>query len=46
MKKYYLGYKEITEEEAKEVEKKNNEYANSSDLADWAKIQFITVINK
>lgn len=46
MKKYYLGYKEITEEEAKEVEKKNNEYTNSKDLAEWAKIRFITAINK
>lgn len=46
MKKYYLGHKEITKEEAKEVEKKNNEYTNSKDFADWAKIQFITVITK
>ena len=33
--------KEITEAEAKEIEKKNNEYFASENMEDWLKIQFI-----
>jgi hypothetical protein len=44
VKRYFVNSKEITEEEAKEIERKNNEYLNSGDMNDMLKIQFIVVI--
>lgn len=44
MKRYYVDGKEITQEQAKIIEQKNNEYMASADLNDWLKIKFITVI--
>lgn len=38
--------KEISEQEAKAIEVKNQEYMNSNDFSLWAKCEFITVINK
>ena len=46
MKKYYVGKTEITEAEAIEIERKNQEYMNSADMNDWLKCQFVVVINK
>lgn len=46
MKQYFLDGKRISEKEAKTIEAKNKEYMNSNDLTQWAKYQFITVINK
>lgn len=34
MEKYYVDGKKITEKEAKEIERKNNEYINSGNFAD------------
>lgn len=45
MKKYFLDGKEITEQEAKEIEARNNELLKSTDIADWAECKFIIVID-
>ena len=45
MKRYFVGYQEISEAEAKEIEKKNYEYLNSGDWNEMLKIRFIVVIN-
>lgn len=45
MKKYFVNGKEISEQEAIEIEIKNSEYMASGDLSLWAKCQFIVVIN-
>ena len=44
MKRYFVNGKEITKEEAKAIEQKNNEYFNSGDMMDMLKIQFIVEI--
>ncbi|WP_303224065.1 hypothetical protein [Butyricimonas faecihominis] len=44
MKKYFVNGKEISEQEAIEIEIKNNEYMASGDFSLWAKCQFIVVI--
>ena len=44
MKRYFVEGKEITEEEAKEIKKKNDEYFNSGDMKELLNIKFITVI--
>ena len=44
MKKYYVSCKEITEAEAREIERKNNEYLASGNMEDMLKIKFIVVI--
>lgn len=44
MKKYYVSGKEITEAEAIEIERKNNEYLASGNMEDMLKIKFIVVI--
>ena len=46
MKRYFVNGKEISEQEPKAIEAKNQEYMNSNDLSLWAKCEFITVINK
>ncbi len=46
MKKYYVNGKQITEQEAKSIEAKNQEYMNSNDWSLIAKCQFIMVVNK
>lgn len=46
MKRYFVNGKEISEQEAKAIEAKNQEYMNSNDFSLWAKCEFITVINK
>ena len=45
MKRYFVGYQEITEEEAKEIEIKNHEYLESGDLNLMLKIRFIVIID-
>ena len=45
MKKYFLDGKEITEQEAKEIEARNNELLKSTDIAVLAKCKFIIVID-
>ena len=44
MKKYYVSGKEITEAEARKIERKNNEYLASGNMEDMLKIKFIVVI--
>lgn len=44
MKKYYVSGKEITEAEARKIERKNNEYLASGNVEDMLKIKFIVVI--
>lgn len=44
MKRYFVSGKEITEAEAKEIERKNNEYLASGDMNEMLKIKFIVVI--
>lgn len=44
MKRYFVGNKEITEAQAKEIEKKNREIMESGDFAAMLNIQFIVVI--
>lgn len=46
MKKYFVDGKEISEKEAKSIEKRNKEYMESGDFSLIAKCEFITVINK
>ena len=43
-KRYFVEGKEITEAEAKEIQKNNDKYFNSGNMADLLKIKFITVI--
>ncbi len=45
MKRYFVNGIEISEQEAKAIEQKNQEYMKSPDLSDWAKCEFIMVIN-
>lgn len=45
MKKYFVNGKQISEQEARDIEAKNKEYMSSRDLSLWAKCQFIIVIN-
>ena len=45
MKRYFYGFKEITEAEAKEIERKNFEYLDSKDMNDWYNIKFVMVID-
>lgn len=44
MKRYFVNGKEITEAEAKEIEKNNDRYLNSGNMEDLLKILFIVVI--
>jgi hypothetical protein len=44
MKRYFVDKKEITEAEANEIQKKNNEYLASGDFSEMLKIKFIVVI--
>ncbi len=44
MKKYYVSGKEITESEAREIERNNNEYLESGNMEDMIKIKFIVVV--
>lgn len=45
MKKYFVNGKEISEKEAKLIEKRNKEYMESGDFSLMAECEFITVIN-
>lgn len=42
--RYYVDGKQITAEQAKEIEKRNNEYLNSGNMSDLMKIKFIVAI--
>lgn len=44
MKRYFINGTEITEAEAKEIERKNIEYLASNDFNEMLKIKFIVVI--
>lgn len=44
MKKYFVNGKQITESEAKAIEKRNKEYMNSGDFSLIAKCEFIVII--
>lgn len=44
MKKYFVEGREITETEAKEIEKNNDKYFNSGDMNDLLKIKFVVVV--
>lgn len=46
MKRYFVEGKEITEEEAMEIKRKNDEYFNSGNINDFFKIKFIAIIKK
>ena len=46
MKKYFIGYKEITREQADEITAKNFELLNSGDIGKLIDCEFITVINQ
>jgi hypothetical protein len=46
MKRYFYGFKEITEAEAKEIERKNHEYLESGDISNLYNIKFVTVIQE
>jgi hypothetical protein len=45
MKRYFINGKEISEQEAKAIEARNEEYINSNDISLWSKCEFISVIN-
>ena len=45
MKKYFVNGKEISEKEAKLIEKRNKEYMENGDFSLMAECEFITVIN-
>lgn len=44
MKRYFVNGKEITEAEAREIERNNNEYLASGDMNEMLNIKFIVVI--
>ena len=44
-KRYYVAGMEVSHKEATAIEKKNQEYMQSGNLADLAKCEFITVVN-
>ena len=44
MKRYFVGGKEITEKEAEDIRKQNEQYINSESMSDWWKCRFIFVI--
>lgn len=44
MKRYFVNGKEITEEEAKEIQKNNEKLSNTGNIEDLLKILFIVVI--
>lgn len=44
MKRFFVDGIEITEEEARKIERKNTEYLNSGDFEAMLNIKFITVI--
>lgn len=44
MKRYFVNNTEITEEQAKEIEKRNREIMESGDFVAMLDIQFIVVI--
>lgn len=44
MKRYFVNGSEITETQAKEIEKDNNKYLNSGNMEDLLKIKFIVII--
>lgn len=46
MKKYYVNGKQITEQEADAIDKKNQEYVKSNDLRLWEKIEWIVIVNE
>ena len=46
MKRYFINGKEISEQEAKAIEAKNQKYISSNDFTLWAKCQFVTVVTK
>lgn len=46
MKRYYIDGVEVTEEEAKETERKNREYIKSPDISDWKKCRIIIAVNR
>lgn len=46
MKKYYVNGKQITEQEANAIDRKNQEYVKSNDLLLWAKIEWIIIVNE
>lgn len=46
MKKYFVNGKQITESEAKAIDKKNKEYLKSGDFSLIAKCEFIVIIKK
>nr|DAF79306.1 MAG TPA: hypothetical protein [Caudoviricetes sp.] len=46
MKRYFVNGKEISAQEAKEIEANNKKYMESNDFNLWAKCEFITVIGK
>lgn len=44
MKKYFINGKQISEKEAKAIEKRNKEYMNSGDWNLIAKCEFIVIV--
>lgn len=46
MKKYFIGKKEITEQEAKEIEKHNQEVFKRGSVKELLEIQIVTVKNE
>ena len=44
MKKYFVNGKQISEKEAKAIEKRNKEYMNSGDWNLIAKCEFIVIV--
>lgn len=44
MKRYFVNGKQITESEAKAIDKRNKEYLNSGDFSLIAKCEFIVII--
>jgi hypothetical protein len=44
MKRFFVNGKQVTENEAKAIERRNKEYMNSGDWNLIAKCEFITII--
>lgn len=44
MKKYFVNGKRISEAEAKRIDAQNKDITESNNIAEWANIQFITII--
>lgn len=44
MKKYYINGKEVSKQEAEQVQARNRKLTSSGNLEDWLNVEFIVVV--